>query len=161
MTRGRIVVGVDGSEGSKAALKWAIEEARLRDAKVLAAHAWVAYPQLAPESPLLAEDWSTLRDSANEFVDTFVADTIGEQPDVEVTAMAVHGTAASALVEAAKDADLLVVGSRGLGGFTGLLLGSVSQQCAHHSPCPVVIVRAIPVEREGAPEPEAGAAVGS
>jgi nucleotide-binding universal stress UspA family protein len=71
-----------------------------------------------------------------------VSEVAGPDPEVEVETVAVHGSAAHSLVEAAANADLLVVGSRGHGGFAGLLLGSVSQQCAHHAPCPVVIVRA-------------------
>jgi nucleotide-binding universal stress UspA family protein len=78
---------------------------------------------------------------ARETVQTFVTETLGDQRDVDVEVIAVQGEQASAaLIDAAQDADLLVVGSRGVGGFKGLLLGSVSQQCAHHSPCPVVIV---------------------
>jgi nucleotide-binding universal stress UspA family protein len=126
-----IVVGVDGSEPSKAALRWAVEEARLRHARVRVVHAWWVYPMLQPGA------------DPTEAVRTFVTETLGGQIDAEVTPVAVQGEQASAaLVDAAEDADLLVVGSRGAGGFSGLLLGSVSQQCTHHAPCPVVIVRA-------------------
>ena len=79
---------------------------------------------------------------ASGAVQKFVTETLGEQDDVEVEAVAVQGQQASAaLVDAAKDAELLVVGSHGAGGFSSLLLGSVSQQCAQHAPCPVAIVR--------------------
>jgi nucleotide-binding universal stress UspA family protein len=140
---GTIVVGVDGSEESKAALRWAIEEARLRNAAVRAVHSWSVYPAIYPGTPIRASDWEELRAAADEFVEHFAADVVGDTAGVELTAVAVQGdrTAARCLVVAAEGADLLVVGSRGLGGFRGLLLGSVSQQCAHHAPCPVVIVR--------------------
>ncbi len=137
MPRGLIVVGVDGSENSRQALRWAVEEARLRHARVRVVHAWWLYPMLAAdtETPHLIED-------AGEAVQTFVTDTLGKEHDVEVETVAVQGEQASAaLVDAAKEAELLVVGSRGVGGFSGLLLGSVSQQCAQHAPCPVAIVR--------------------
>jgi nucleotide-binding universal stress UspA family protein len=138
-----IVVGIDGSEPSKAALRWAVEEARLRHARVRAVHAWWIYPMLGPGAQLAptAPDWTA--EDAAECVRTFIAETLGEQTGVEITPIAVRGEQASAaLVDAAKDADLLVVGSRGAGGFSGLLLGSISEQCAHHAPCPIVIVRA-------------------
>jgi nucleotide-binding universal stress UspA family protein len=137
-----IVVGVDGSGESKAALRWAVEEARLRRARVEAVHAWWIVPMLEPGDHPAPEatDWNPR--GATERVRAFIADTVGEQTEVEITPVAVQGEQASAaLVDAAKDADLLVVGSRGAGGFSGLLLGSVSQQCAHHAPCPIVIVR--------------------
>ena len=138
-----IVVGIDGSEPSKAALRWAVEEARLRRARVHAVHAWWVYPMLEPGGQLAppASDWAD--EDATECVRTFITETLGEQTGVEITPVAVQGEQASAaLVDAAEDADLLVVGSRGAGGFSGLLLGSISQQCAHHAPCPIVIVRA-------------------
>jgi nucleotide-binding universal stress UspA family protein len=138
-----IVVGIDGSEPSKAALRWAVKEARLRHARVHAVHAWWIYPMLRPGDQLApaASDWTAA--DATERVRTFIMETLGEQTGVEITPFAVQGEQASAaLVDAAKGADLLVVGSRGAGGFSGLLLGSVSQQCAHHAPCPIVIVRA-------------------
>jgi nucleotide-binding universal stress UspA family protein len=142
MAHNVIVVGIDGSEASKAALRWAVEEARLRHARVQAVHAWWIVPMLKPGGHLApaASDWGA--EDATECVRTFVTETVGEQTEVEITPVAVQGEQASvALVDAAKGADLLVVGSRGAGGFSGLLLGSISQQCAHHAPCPIVIVR--------------------
>jgi nucleotide-binding universal stress UspA family protein len=137
-----IVVGVDGSEASKAALRWAVEEARLRHARVQAVHAWWIYPMLRPGIPPAPDQIPGVADDATERVRTFITETLGGETDVEITPVAVQGEQASAaLVDAAKDADLLVVGSRGAGGFSGLLLGSVSQQCTHHAPCPIVIVR--------------------
>lgn len=81
--------------------------------------------------------------SANATLAAVVDEVLGEEPKVHVVERVVHGAAAPALVEAAGYAELLVVGSRGLGGFTGVLLGSVSHQCAQHAGCPVVIVRQI------------------
>jgi nucleotide-binding universal stress UspA family protein len=138
-----IVVGIDGSESSNAALRWAVEEARLRHARVQALHAWWIHPMLGLSAePVPAEaDWDS--QDATELLRTFITETLGEETGVEITPVAVQGQQASAaLVDAAKDADLLVVGSRGAGGFSGLLLGSISQQCAHHAPCAIVIVRA-------------------
>jgi nucleotide-binding universal stress UspA family protein len=137
-----IVVGIDGSEASKAALRWAVEEARLRHARVKVVHAWWIYPMLRPDAPPALGQG--VGDDATEFVRIFITETLGEKPGVEITPVSVQGEQASAaLVDAAEEADLLVVGSRGAGGFSGLLLGSVSQQCAHHARCPVVIVRAM------------------
>ena len=136
---GTIVVGVDGSHESKRALLWAIDEARLREARVVALRAWM-YPALAAGGLIPATPDLVDRLAGNEREE--LADAVAEADTggVEVEQVVVEGAAAQALVEAAAGADLLVVGSRGHGGFTGLLLGSVSQQCAHHAPCPVVIV---------------------
>jgi nucleotide-binding universal stress UspA family protein len=148
MDKGLIVVGIDGSEQSRSGLRWALEEARLRDSTVRVVYAWFARPVLVPGAPLAAADWESLRRAADEFVHEFVAAEIGEPEGVEVNAVAAHGGAADVLVQHARGAQLLVVGSRGHGGFAGLLLGSVSQQCVHHAPCPVVIVRGTEVERD-------------
>jgi nucleotide-binding universal stress UspA family protein len=137
MPRELVVVGVDGSENSRQALRWAVEEARLRHARVRVVHAWWLYPMLADDTEV-----PPLTNDASGALQTFITETLGDEHDVEVEAVAVQGQQASAaLVDAAKDAVLLVVGSRGAGGFSSLLLGSVSQQCAHHASCPVAIVR--------------------
>jgi nucleotide-binding universal stress UspA family protein len=141
---GAIVVGVDGSDGARRALEWAVEEARLRKAGLLVVHAWHVPPLVAGAAPFdgpMALDADTLErveKTAEEIVERELAtvDTAG----IEVRRLVVAGSPADALIEAAADADLLVVGTRGHGGFTGLLLGSVGQQVAHHAPCPVVIV---------------------
>jgi nucleotide-binding universal stress UspA family protein len=138
----KIVVGVDGSPESREALRWALEEARLRDATVRAVHAWGSPYFFAPGfGP--AEDFQApaLHEGAEKLLSSIVAEVAGKNPDIEIEEVVAEGPAASVLVEAAKGADLLVVGSRGHGGFVGLLLGSVSQQCASHAPCPVLIVR--------------------
>lgn len=140
-----IVVGVDGSDESKEALRWAVDEARLRGDTLHATYVW-SYPYPYVSAPLLAPPVSTIaisdvRESAEAMLDSVLDEVLGDAPGVEVERAAVEGVPALVLVEAAKGADLLVLGSRGHGGFSGLLLGSVSQQCAHHAECPVVIVR--------------------
>jgi nucleotide-binding universal stress UspA family protein len=134
-----IVVGVDGSECADKALTWAVGEARLRGDRVRAVHAW-EYPVSGAVyglmTPQLGRD--ERRDAAKATLDEAVGPLRNGVPIEEVL---VEGSAAKALLRASEDADLLVVGSRGLGGFRRLLLGSVSTQLAHHSRCPVVIVR--------------------
>ena len=133
-------MGVDGSEASKEALQWALEEARLRRSSLRVVYAWLA-PQIGGRGyiPLELLDPQLLRQVAQERLDGFVDEA--DASDVELERVALEGPAAKVLVDSAQEAELLVVGSRGHGGFAGLLLGSVSQQCAHHAPCPVVIVR--------------------
>ena len=136
----RIVVGVDGSEGSQRALEWAVEEARLRHAAVEAVYAWHQVG-VAPTTIFGEADHFAAR--ARELLDGAVAgvDTTG----VEVDCCVRTGSPAPALLHESKGAALLVVGARGRGGFAGLLLGSVGQEIAHHARCPVVI---IPTESE-------------
>lgn len=140
MTKERIVVGVDGSACAQAALEWAVREADLRGATVCAVHAW-HYPYSGDPigmTPLLGDAFDVLEKAAHDELDAAVdaVNTLPEPIEKRVSA----GAAAALLLDAAKGASLLVVGTRGRGGFAGLLLGSVSQQVAHHSPCPVVIV---------------------
>jgi len=142
---GKIVVGVDGSDASRAALRWAIEEARLRHADVVAVHTWVmpTFPAEIGYVPQVdfTEMLPGLEQSAQRLVEGVVAEVGGDDPGVEVRAVAAEGTPAAVLLEEAADAELLVVGSRGRGGLTGLLLGSVSQRLAQHAPCPLLIHR--------------------
>ena len=136
---GTIVVGVDGSPGALAALRFALEEARLRKASVTAVFAW-SIPFVADvPSGLLPELLSDFRADAERLLEEAIAEA-GDPGGVEIGRLVVDAPAGRALLEAARGADLLVVGSRGRGGFTGLLLGSVSQQCTQHATCPVVIV---------------------
>ena len=140
--RGRlVVVGVDGSEASSAALRWAADEARLRGATLKVVEAWHvpsvgygAYVALPPDS---FEDWAKQTSASLEEQLTKV---LGEEPGPSVVREVLEGPAAKAILEAATGAELVVVGSRGRGGFSGLLLGSVSAQVAHHARCPVTIV---------------------
>ena len=140
-----IVVGVDHSPGAKAALVFAKQEARLRGATIRAVHAWqYGYiGSIGPEGrvPPVGADLDELRTAAEAALNASVREALPDT-EVEIELHAIQGAAAGVLVEASRDADLLVVGSRGHGGFVGLLLGSVSQQCAHHAECPVVIVHA-------------------
>jgi nucleotide-binding universal stress UspA family protein len=146
-----IVVGVDHSPGAKAALLFANEEARLRGATIRAVHAWqygyIGY--IGPEGsvPPVGADIEQLRTAAQAALEESVREAL-PHTDVKINLHAIQGTPAGVLVEESRDADLLVVGSRGHGGFVGLLLGSVGQQCAHHAACPVVIVHP---KREKAP----------
>ncbi|MBV9212147.1 MAG: universal stress protein [Actinobacteria bacterium] len=137
----KIVVGVDGSDHSRAALAFAAEEARAHQARLQAVSAWhVATAALSgPVAPPLAEMQSALEEAAR----TALAESIdglegGDQLEIESTVR--EGHPAEVLIELGQDADLLVVGTRGLGGFRGVLLGSVSQHCAQHAPCPTVVV---------------------
>lgn len=142
-----IVVGVDGSEESIRALGWAVEEARIRHTNLRAVNVW-RYPQTQPwTAPYLAgftEDMPEIRpEEPKEREETRFAGIVAQvdASGVEVVREVIEGHPAEALVNASKDAELLVVGSRGHGGFTGLLLGSVSQGCVHHGHCPVVVIR--------------------
>jgi nucleotide-binding universal stress UspA family protein len=138
-----VVVGVDGSEGSVEALRFALEEARIRGADLKAVNAWHIPPAVygagwAPASVDL-DEYRKLAESALE---KSLEDAGAAGSGVTVTSVLQEGQPADVLCAEAETADLLVVGSRGLGGFRGLLLGSVSQQCAHHARCPVVVVPA-------------------
>ena len=137
----RIVVGIDGSDQSKEALRWALDEARLRGASLEVVYAWTMPVYVGyGVAPAAAADPAELQQAAQERVDGAVHDVVGDKSDVQIERKAVEGLAAATLVDEADGADLLVVGSRGHGGFTGLLLGSVSQQVAQHATRPVVIV---------------------
>ena len=141
---GVIVVGVDASAGAKAALRFALEEARLRRATLHAIHAWqfgyIGATGFEGDLPVIGSTLEEFRAAAEHNLDAALHEAIPDVGGVEIEWRAVEGRPATVLIEESRHADLLVVGSRGHGGFTGLLLGSVSQQCAHHARCPVVIV---------------------
>lgn len=143
---GRIVVGIDGSPESAAALRWALLEAGLRDATVVAVHAWIFVPPGAIGEPGVVPIAATnLMDDLNlqrEASEAALGEALGDTGETEVERVVTEGRPGDVLVDAARDADLVVVGSRGRGGFKGALLGSVSQHVVQHAPCPVVIVRA-------------------
>lgn len=136
----KIVVGVDTSESSKRALEWAVAEGRLRGATVEAVHVWELPVFAATPFGAMPIDIGDFEGGAQkQFDDTVDAVDASRLPEPIVRTF-VAGSPAHQLLTAAAGADLLVVGSRGHGGFTGLLLGSVSQQVSQHAPCPVVIV---------------------
>jgi nucleotide-binding universal stress UspA family protein len=141
-TLGRIVVGVDGSEASARAFAWALDEARRRHCAIDAVYAWqvpylVGYPYPGTDGTTV-----TYQQAASGVLDRVVdaAETSGLP--VPISRVLVMGHPVVTILEQAKGADMIVLGSRGYGGFRGLLLGSVSQQVVHHAHCPVVIIPA-------------------
>ena len=144
MAANRIVVGVEGSDGSRAALRWAIDEARVRSSTVVVVTAYLpTYVPAAPDYGYVPLDAPDLVDEVRKMQDELVAEALllDGGPPVPFEQHLLEGRAAETLITASQDASLLVVGNRGRGGFRGLLLGSVSQHTAHHASCPVVIVR--------------------
>ncbi|MHB1595148.1 MAG: universal stress protein [Streptosporangiaceae bacterium] len=143
----RIVVGVDGSAPSLDALRWAIRQAELTGGTLDAVTVW-QYPVAigglgwAPAAGLGDVDYAEL--AAQALTEAIDAVEIPEQ--VHVRQVVVEGNAAQGLLDSAKDADLLVVGNRGHGGFTDALIGSVSSRCVRHAHCPVVVVHTTPVQ---------------
>jgi nucleotide-binding universal stress UspA family protein len=134
----RIVVGVDGSVPSKAALSWAVEQGKLTGAVVEAVIAWEFPATYGYPVAVSSVNWEQM---AQQAVSEAVADVAEGAAPVEVTCKVVEGNAAQALLDESSGADLLVVGSRGHGGFVEALLGSTGQHCVHHATCPVVVVR--------------------
>lgn len=139
-----IVVGVDGSAGAASALEFAAAEAALRNARLRVVSAWeipaAAYGAgFAPS--LDTETLEAFRVRAQQVADDARATVKNLQPSLDAEAVVVQGRPAEALLDEAANATLVVVGSRGLGGFKTLLLGSVSQQVVQHASCPVVVVR--------------------
>jgi nucleotide-binding universal stress UspA family protein len=141
-----IIVGVDHSAGAWEALRFALTEAQLRGGSLRAIHTWQPPYSGAglgfTERAYRADELSDLKSAAEVALDASIEEAIPDVGEVEIERRVIEGMPAAVLVEESHGAELLVVGSRGLGGFRGLLLGSVSQQCAHHAACPVVIVRA-------------------
>jgi nucleotide-binding universal stress UspA family protein len=140
--RPRIVVGVDGSPSSVSALRWAIAQAGLTGATIDAVIAW-HYPELAASGLAVGglEPTFGFRENAEKIVSDAINSALDPASAVPVHSRAIQGHAAQVLLDASDGADLLVVGSRGHGGFTEALLGSVSQHCVHHARCPVVVIR--------------------
>jgi nucleotide-binding universal stress UspA family protein len=133
-----IVVGIDGSNYSHDALRWAVSEARMRGTSLTLVHSWEMPvidgkpPYEIPKEPLAERSEHVIRDALA---------AVPEHEGLEINRQIAESLPARALIDASQNAQLVVVGSRGLGGFKGLLLGSVAQQVADHSACPVVIVR--------------------
>ncbi|HYZ91581.1 MAG TPA: universal stress protein [Actinomycetota bacterium] len=133
---GRIVVGVDGSENSQLALAWAAAEAKLRGSSLHLIHSWTFPPAFPGADGLPRAD---LKGSAEQVLADAVA-SLPKDGEIQLKAEVANELPAQALIGASEGAEMIVVGSRGRGGFKGLLLGSVSQQVVHHAHCPIVIV---------------------
>lgn len=140
--KGKIVVGVDGSPASVRALRWALRQAELTGAEIEAVHAWQIPAMYGTAAMALPGD--QLAETAENTLKEATSNVTGESraKGVTITERLVEGHPAKALLEESEDADLVVVGNRGHGGFVGALIGSVSQQVVHHASCPVVVVRA-------------------
>ncbi len=139
----RIVVGVDGSPSSMTALRWAVRQAELTGGTVDAVLSW-QYPANYGTSgwaPVSMEGDGDFGEIGEKTLTEAINKTVDPGCDVRVRPVVRQGNPAQVLLDAARDADLLVVGSRGHGGFTGALLGSVSMHCVHHAHCPAVVVR--------------------
>ncbi|MFB7906063.1 universal stress protein [Kitasatospora sp. NPDC056076] len=143
----RIVVGVDGSPASEQALRWAVDYAKAVGGTVDAVTAW-EYPAFYGWGGTAVPTGESLNpeELAGQTLAESVAKAVGTDPGVPIAESVLPGNAAGTLLQAAKGAALLVVGSRGLGGFSGVLLGSVSRHVTEHAPCPVVVVREGQVE---------------
>lgn len=141
---GTVVVGIDRSPGSQRALSWAVEEARFHQWTIEAIEAWRdpygGDMTMEFDLPHFRRERTTLSESVQEQLDTFVLEVTGGDPPVKIGRLIVDGEPDAVLCARSAAADLLVVGSRGRGGVARVLLGSVSNSCAHHSSCPIAIV---------------------
>jgi nucleotide-binding universal stress UspA family protein len=142
----RIVVGVDGSESSRNALRFAVQEGEQHHIPVLAVHAWEVPFSPVDVVTVHPSDYVDLFAHAQEGAERLLANEVdeavgGQQNGVTVEQLAIEGAPATVLIETAREEDVIVVGSRGGGSFIHLLLGSVSERVARHAPCPVVIHR--------------------
>jgi nucleotide-binding universal stress UspA family protein len=136
-----IVVGVDGSVGSRAAVGWAIDEAIRRGAPLELVHSWRAMYRSPHDAASDSEAEMVARDHGAWLLATASGSVSSAEPKLAVTTRLVKGRPSACLLEAAADAQLLVVGARGIGGYSGLSLGSVSLHVVSHSPSSVVVVR--------------------
>jgi nucleotide-binding universal stress UspA family protein len=136
-----ILVGIDGSEHAEVALELAAEEAHLRNTPLIIVYAWDTPSAAADPAIVFQPEMEGLDPDAESIVQAAVARVAKLQPQIVCQGKAIEGQPAQVLLQEAEDADMVVVGSRGRGGFKGLLLGSVSQQVVHHAPCPVLVVR--------------------
>ena len=137
-TAADVVVGVDGSVQSDLAIRIGLAQAHRTGGSLIAVHSYRLPPLSATYAPHPGIDTEAHRVAAEELLDRALGD-IENSTDVRVERRLMHGAPAAALVEAAAGAAVLVVGARGLGGFSGLVLGSVSQQVVRHAPCPVIV----------------------
>lgn len=139
-----VVVGVDGSENGRSALSTAVEEAELRNADLRIVTAWEMPPAVvagfAFDSGFYQQSMAEAKQHAETIASEAAAEVARLRPAISCEQRVVQGHPAEVLLKEAKDATLIVMGTRGHGGFTGLLLGSVTQQVVHHAPCPVLVV---------------------
>ncbi len=138
-----VVVGADGSPSSAMAMAWAARYAQAMGATVRAVLAW-HYPVAVGGPPVGVAPSSGTEEverSRHEILDKAISAAFGDSPSAGTERRVVYGHPAQVLIDESKDADLLVVGSRGHGGFTGMMLGSVSTHCVTHASCPVTVVR--------------------
>lgn len=134
--RERIVAAFDGSEPARQALRFALDEGRARQAEVVVVHVWhPIYLAMAPVSAL-----DLYEEESRQLLDSALEEADGSGLPVPIQRVSEGGSPAAVILEQAADADLVVMGSRGRGGFKGLLLGSVASQVTHHAPCPVIVV---------------------
>lgn len=140
---GGVVVGDDGSTGAAGAVKYAAEEARRRGTPLHVIRAWTIVTGIRPDDvpPGIAPSMSELEKATQAAEEHRVGQLLGEDPGITVEVHACYGPSAQTLLKAAETADVVVVGSRGRGGFATLVLGSVAEQVVRHSPTPVIVVR--------------------
>jgi nucleotide-binding universal stress UspA family protein len=141
--RPRIVVGVDGSPSSRAALRWAVKQARMTGGTVDAVIAWQLPMVLGGYgwAPLYVAEEGDFEEDARKTLDAVIGQEVGSADGTLVRSRVVQGHPSQALIDAAAGASLLVVGNRGHGGFAEAMLGSVGHHCVHHAHCPVLIMR--------------------
>ena len=139
-----IIVGTDGSEHSLSAVRWALREAAIRGIPVDVIHSWHFTPMVDPMGIAIIPPTTEMQAAAKSVLDGVMKKIEHDRAGVVVNEIVAQGSPVSTLLSAARNAEMLVVGRRGHGGFVGLLLGSVATQVVHHSPCPVVVVSARP-----------------
>jgi nucleotide-binding universal stress UspA family protein len=142
----RIVVGVDGSPSSRTALRWAVRQANLTNGTIDAVIAWEIPIVLQSYNmgPIYVDQDGGFEEDAKKTVEAVISEEVEPADSQRVRRLVINGHPAQVLLDVAAGADLLVVGSRGHGKFAEALLGSVSQNCAHHASCPVLIMRGEP-----------------
>ncbi len=157
---GSVVVGYDGSPSSVEALTWALDAARLRGVPLSVVYACPPTPEVvAPFGGSVAPDFAAIEQAAAQVLAAAAEQARRAAPDVAVDTRTVHAPAAQALLTGSDHDVMVVVGSRGLGSFAGLLVGSTGVQLASHARCPVVVVRPQAAGQQGAAGPAAGRVV--
>jgi nucleotide-binding universal stress UspA family protein len=135
----KILVGIDGSENSLRALRWALAEARVRGDAVELVHSW-HFPYVADPSGMVPYPGVALEECGTAIIADALRAVADETHGVTITTRVEQGAGAAPLIDASREADLVVIGRRGHGGFLTLVMGSVAQQVAAHAHCPVVVV---------------------